>query len=127
MGEIMRTWIVLTVLLISGSAFAGEACDKPKNDFDGLYCLNKIYQQADKELNANYNILRPLLDNTGKSQLKHTQLLWQQSRNTNCSRHEGRHFLVDLQCATNTTISRLQFLQDRIRECKSAGCLNSKV
>jgi hypothetical protein len=32
------------------AARAQTACDKPRNDFDGLYCLSKIYQQADQDL-----------------------------------------------------------------------------
>ena len=123
----MKIRFFTAVLLVSGSALANEACDKPKNDFDGLYCLNKIYQEADKELNSNYQILVPLLNSVGKSQLKSSQLSWLRSRNSNCSRREGDSFLIDMQCATDTTISRLQFLQDRIRECKSSGCLNSKL
>ena len=123
----MKTLIFVSALFFSSSALAGEACDRPKNDFDGLYCLNKIYQEADKELNVNYKILVPLLDIAGKAQLKRSQLVWQRSRNSECSRQDGGSFLVDLQCATDTTISRSQFLQDRIRECKSSGCLNSRL
>ena len=123
----MKTLIFVSALFLSSSALAGEACDRPKNNFDGLYCLNKIYQEADKELNVNYKILVPLLDIAGKAQLKRNQLVWQRSRNSECSRQDGGSFLVDLQCATDTTISRSQFLQDRIRECKSSGCLNSRL
>ena len=123
----MKTLIFVSALFFSSSALAGEACDRPKNNFDGLYCLNKIYQEADKELNVNYKILVPLLDIAGKAQLKRNQLVWQRSRNSECSRQDGGSFLVDLQCATDTTISRSQFLQDRIRECKSSGCLNSRL
>ena len=123
----MKTLIFVSALFFSSSALAGEACDRPKNDFDGLYCLNKIYQEADKELNVNYKILVPLLDIAGKAQLKRNQLVWQRSRNSECSRQDGGSFLVDLQCASDTTISRSQFLQDRIRECKSSGCLNSRL
>ena len=123
----MKICITVAALLVSGSALAGEACDKPRNDFDGLYCLNKIYQEADKELNTNYKTLVPLLSSTGKAQLKSSQLLWQKSRNADFSRQDGNSFLINLQCATDTTISRSQFLQNRIRECKSSGCLDSKL
>ena len=123
----MKYPTLLLSLLASSITFAGEACDKPRNDFDGLYCLNKIYQEADRELNTNYKALIALLDTTGKARLKQTQLSWQKTRNAQCSRHDGDSFLVDLQCATDTTISQAQFLQDRIRECKSSGCLNSKL
>jgi len=43
-----------------------------------------------------------------------------------CWRGKGA-FYVNLQCATGTTIKRSQFLQDRLRECTSAGCQNSKL
>lgn len=119
--------MIAAALLFSGSVLAGQACDKPRNDFDGLYCLNKIYQEADKELNANYKILVPMLNSEGKALLKRSQLEWIKERNTNCSRHLEGSFLVDLQCATDTTIERSQFLQNRIRECKSSGCLNSRL
>ena len=111
----------------SCTVFSNSACDKPKNDFDGLYCLNKVYQEADNELNANYKKLTPKLDTEGKSALKAGQLAWITARNQNCSRREGEAFYVNLQCATRTTIERSQFLQDRFRECVSSGCQNSKL
>jgi len=123
----MKTSICIAAMLITGNAAAGSACDKPKNDFDGLYCLNKIYQESDKELNANYKALTTQLDKAGRIRLKRTQLAWMQDRNKDCARHDDDGFFVNLQCATDTTIDRAQFLQDRIRECKSAGCLNSKL
>lgn len=123
----MKNWILAPILAISGPVLAASACDKPHNDFDGLYCLNKIYQEADTELNTNYKALAPLLDADGKARLKAGQLAWMKTRNASCSRRDGNSFLVDLQCATDTTIARSQFLQDRLRECKSAGCLNSRL
>ena len=107
--------------------FANSACDKPRNDFDGLYCLNKVYQEADKELNDKYKQLSGKLDSAGKKALKAGQLAWMNERNQNCSRHEGEQFYVNLDCATATTIKRSQFLQDRLRECLSSGCQNSKL
>lgn len=123
----MRNTIFTLLVALPAFAFAQSACDNPRNDFDGLYCLNKIYQQADKELNANYKTLVPLLDSGGKSNLKRGQLAWIRERDASCSRHEADQFFVNLECATNTTIERSQFLQSRIRECKSSGCLNSRL
>ena len=125
--ETMKRLLLLALLSVSGAAFANSACDQPKNDFDGLYCLNKVYQEADKELNANYQKLAAKLDGAGKTGLKRGQLAWIQDRNKSCSKAEADRFYVDLQCATSTTISRSQFLQDRVRECSSAGCQNSKL
>lgn len=123
----MQRWIIALLLCAPSAAFANSACDKPVNDFDGLYCLNKVYQEADKELNENYKKLNEKLDDAGRKVLKTGQLAWMRERNQNCSRHEGEQFYVNLDCAADTTISRSQFLQDRLRECLSSGCQNSKL
>ena len=86
-----------------------------------------MYQEADKELNANYKKLSAQLDASGKQKLKSGQLAWIANRNQNCSKREASGFYVNLDCATQTTIERAQFLQDRVRECVSAGCQNSKL
>ena len=123
----MKKFMLALLVLASGSAFANSACDKPRNDFDGLYCLNKVYQEADKELNANYKKLAAQLDANGKQTLKSGQLAWISKRNKSCSKREASDFYVNLDCATQTTIERAQFLQDRVRECVSSGCQNSKL
>lgn len=123
----MKKMILAFLLCASSVAFANSACDKPKDDFDGLYCLNKVYQEADRELNENYKKLYAKLDNDGKKLLKSGQISWIDHRNEDCSRREDKGFFVNLDCATRTTIERSQFLQDRIRECSSSGCQNSKL
>ena len=123
----MKKLILALLVCASGSAFANSACDTPRNDFDGLYCLNKVYQEADKELNANYKTLAARLDANGKQALKSGQLSWISERNQSCSKKDGSGFYVNLDCATTTTIKRAQFLQDRVRECASSGCQNSKL
>ena len=123
----MKRWMVAVLMCAAGAAQANSACDKPKKDFDGLYCLNKVYQEADNELNGTYGKLAGKLDEDGKKRLKAGQLQWIEECNNNCSRREGSAFYVNLECATDTTIKRSQFLQDRMRECVSAGCQNSKL
>ena len=115
------------LMSFAGSALSNSACDKPRNNFDDMYCLSKVYQEADVELNKNYKKLMGKLDANGKTALKAGQIDWIKTRNNNCSRHEDDNFLVDLNCATQITIQRAQFLQDRYRECISAGCQNSKL
>jgi uncharacterized protein YecT (DUF1311 family) len=122
-----KNFVFVAALVLSSSALANSACDHPRNDFDDLYCLNKVYQQADAELNANYKKLVPKLDSSGTAALKKGQLAWINDRNSSCSMREKGGFYVDLNCATTMTISRAQFLQDRYRECVSSGCLNSKL
>jgi uncharacterized protein YecT (DUF1311 family) len=123
----MKKLLLALMCCSSSMAFANSACDKPKNDFDGLYCMNKVYQEADKELNDNYKKLSSVLSAGGKKTLKSGQLSWIDSRNTSCSKREATEFFVNLDCATSTTIKRSQFLQDRIRECTSSGCQDSKL
>jgi uncharacterized protein YecT (DUF1311 family) len=126
----MLTLKHLTLALLlgaSGTALGNSACDKPRDDFDGLYCLNKVYQEADRELNEHYKNLSAKLDKDGKAALKAGQLAWIDDRNQRCSRRDDSGFYVNLNCASTTTIQRSQFLQDRLRECVSAGCQNSKL
>ena len=125
--EDMKTPIGMALILAAGSAYANSACDRPHNDFDGLYCLNRVYQQADVDLNAAYKALDGKLDRTGRSALKAGEGQWMQQRNEQCSTRRDAAFLVDLQCATDTTIERTQLLQSRYRECVSSGCQNSKL
>jgi uncharacterized protein YecT (DUF1311 family) len=119
--------LCLLLLLSSGSALANSNCDNPRNDFDGLYCLNKVYQEADAELNAIYKQLVAKLDSKGKALLKSSQLQWMSRRNQECSKRENDEFFVNLDCATDSTIRRAQFLQNRLRECASSGCMNSRL
>jgi uncharacterized protein YecT (DUF1311 family) len=123
----MKNLYALLLLFLPVLAFANSACDRPQNNFDGLYCLNKVYQQADKELNDAYKKLKNQLDKNGSELLKAGQLVWIQQRNDNCSKLETGQFYVNLDCATNTTVERLRFIQDRSRECSSSGCQNSKL
>lgn len=122
----MKKTVFLVSILFSNVVFA-DNCDKPRDDFDGLYCLNKVYQEADKELNSVYKELRSLLNKNEKKALKKTQLGWIKKRNRNCSIKKNRAFYVNLACTTRTTINRTNVMRDRIRECKSTGCQPSKL
>lgn len=119
--------LLCILVLATAPAFANTACDNPRDDFDGLYCLNKLYQQADAELNSLYKKLRPALDAQGSARLKSGQLAWIEERNSKCSRRNEEGFFVNMACASSMTIKRAQFLQDRLRECQSTGCQNSKL
>ena len=119
--------LVLLALAFAGPALATSACDRVTNDFDGLYCLNKVYQQADADLNAAYKQLVARLDAAGRATLRKHQLQWMAERNVSCSMRKDGGFYVDLDCATRVTIDRTRFLQDRVRECISSGCMNSRL
>jgi uncharacterized protein YecT (DUF1311 family) len=119
--------VILTLSIVLSNIAIADNCDKPRDDFDGLYCLNKVYQQADKDLNKAYGELRGYLNKSEKSQLKKTQISWIEQRNNNCSLSQDNGFYVNLSCTTNTTVSRTNILNDRIRECKATGCQSSKL
>jgi len=122
-----RVLALFALLALSGPALADSACDHVTNDFDGLYCLNKVYQQADADLNAAYKQLVAKLDADGRATLRQHQLQWMAERNVSCSMRKDDAFYVDLDCATKLTIDRTRFLQDRVRECISSGCMDSRL
>jgi uncharacterized protein YecT (DUF1311 family) len=123
----MKHLLVLLALALGGPALADSACDHVTNDFDGLYCLNKIYLQADADLNTAYKTLVTKLDASGRATLRQHQLQWLAERNASCSMRKDGAFYVDLDCATRVTIERVRFLQDRGRECVSSGCMDSRL
>lgn len=122
-----RTRVGAVLILVLGlwpnsTAHAQQNCNRPTNDFDGLYCLNKVYLQADADLNAVYGKLRAALPVSARATLKTTQLAWIAQRNSRCSRRDASGFDVNLDCAADMTIARTNFLTDRYRECRSSGC-----
>ncbi|ABE74429.1 lysozyme inhibitor LprI family protein [Psychrobacter cryohalolentis] len=108
-------------------SWGAQNCDKPVNDFDGLYCLTKVYLEADKELNNSYSKLNKFLSSTQKSKLKRRQLAWMRDRNDQCSYHDEGGFYVNMDCATRTTIKRVNFLNERARECSAGSCRDSRL
>jgi uncharacterized protein YecT (DUF1311 family) len=123
----MKRLFLLLVLAVAGPALANPACDRIINDFDGLNCLNKLYQQADTDLNSAYKALVAKLDAGGRAILRQHQLQWMAERNVSCSMRKDEAFYVDLDCAKRVTIERTRFLQDRVNECISSGCMDSRL
>ena len=119
--------IYLFLLFYVVIPLSADNCENPKNDFDGLYCLNKLYVVADKDLNDSYKKLVGKLDSSMKNTLKISQRRWIESRNNECSWKDERGFYVNMQCATNKTVDRKNFLDERIRECIASGCQAGKL
>lgn len=126
--SVSTTFAVLSSfgLLLSTTASA-QNCDNTRNDFDSLYCLSKVYQEADKDLNTSYSKLVKQLNSNQKAILKRGQLAWMRDRNDRCSEYSGGSFLVDMRCATDTTTSRVNFLNERLRECRAGSCRTSRL
>ena len=121
----MQKLVALLVLLgISGISFANN-CENPRNTYDEVYCLNKVFASADRELNQNYQKLRGHLNQRQKNILKTAQLSWIRERDARCSDDEIQ--TVYVRCNLSETTSRNAWLRERIRECQTIGCQTQKL
>ena len=127
MGKTFLAIVTSAAFMFPMLSWGAQNCDKPVNDFDGLYCLTKVYLEADKELNNSYTKLNKILNSTQKSKLKRGQLAWIRERNDQCSYNDNEGFFVNMGCATRTTTSRVNFLNDRVRECAAGSCRDSRL
>ena len=114
--------IPLMLLFFSGAALA-DNCDSTRNTFDDVYCTNKLYADADRELKQNYQKLRGLLNAGQKATLKRAQLAWIRSRDAQCVEDDA----IDVGCRLSTTQERNNWLRERLRECKTVGCMSSRL
>ncbi len=119
--------VVGSLGLGSPASAASSRCDATQTGYDEVYCVNKVYHQADEDLNKTYQQLRARLNVDGRDTLKTRQLAWIADRDQTCSRTGAAGTTLELSCATGKTIKRTRFLQDRYRECISSGCLNSRL
>ena len=89
--------------------------------------IQKSYIEADKELNNSYAKLAKQLNSQQKSKLKRGQLAWIRERNDQCSYNNDEGFFVNMGCATRVTTERVNFLNDRVRECSAGSCRDSRL
>ena len=61
-------------------AHAQQNCSAVNNNFDSTYCLNKVFMQADSDLNSSYQKLRARLGPQGKERLLISQRRWTAAR-----------------------------------------------
>ena len=108
-------------------ALAASACSNPNTDFDQVYCYTKLFIQADADLNVVYKNLVAKLNADGRAALKKSELAWIKTRNGKCTESRSNDILVDLDCTVEQTVSRTNWLNDRLRECSASGCMNEKL
>jgi uncharacterized protein YecT (DUF1311 family) len=113
------------------SAFASLTwaanCDHTRNSLDAVHCSNMVYQKADQELNASYKVLMKALKPNDKTNLRASQRTWIRDRDRACTLHSvDMGEVIDSACLLDQTTSRTSWLNDRVRECKTVGCLSSK-
>lgn len=123
----MKSWVLVAACCLPLAAWAGEDCDQAQSDFDRYACLHRANQAAEQALGASYQELILLLDADGRARLRSHQLAWLRTRNAQCSQRKGTSVLIDPRCLTEVTEARTRFLQERIGECKGAGCRTDKL
>ena len=116
----------LSCFAFSGLVFA-ENCDHVRNTYDAVHCDNKVYANADNELNRNYQDLRKKLNTQQKNILKHSQLAWIRDRDRSCSGDSNAGEVIYTRCQLQKTQERNSWLTERIRECKTIGCKTSAL
>lgn len=115
--------LALSSLPLHSTAQAQNSCNYPVGTFDQVYCVNKVMLQADAEMNTVYQKLLKKLTSSAQQTLRQTQRDWMAKRDAECV--DG--YTVYVKCAHDMTVSRLNFLNDRLRECNAAGCQPSKL
>lgn len=121
--------LISAVIGLSLASLGAHAagCGKPRNAFDTVYCAGNLFSQTDKSLNQSYSELRKELNAEQQNILKQSQLAWIKERDSKCSREDNSGYFVNLDCAINMSQDRLDFIKERLRECKSTGCESSKL
>ena len=114
------------LLASSGAAWAGS-CDAPKTGFDNVYCFAKVYMDLDRQLNDNYAALMRQIGPAQKAALREGQRGWIGVRDAKCYAADGKANRLNIDCALTTTRRRIQFLSDRLAECRATGCNPGKL
>lgn len=112
--------------LWSGVSYA-ENCDQTRNSYDAVHCDNKVYANADNELNKIYKELRTKLNASQKTILKQSQLAWIRDRDSSCSSESNVGTVISTRCQLNKTQERNSWLRERLRECNTVGCKTNSL
>jgi uncharacterized protein YecT (DUF1311 family) len=124
---------VRQLLIAAGLACAvpslavAAGCDAPQTGFDNVYCFAKVYMDLDRQLNDSYVALMHAAKPAEKDLLRTGQRDWIALRNNQCYHPTGAGNAVNIDCALATTRSRIQFLSDRLAECRATGCNDARL
>lgn len=119
--------LALGLSMLCMTAYA-DNCDHARNSLDAVHCSNLVYQKADKELNATYKQLMQKLSTADKKTLRTAQLSWIKNRDKTCTMNSvDMGEVIDSACLLDQTTARTNWLNDRLRECKTVGCMRSKL
>lgn len=115
--------LLLFAALVSTNVFAADGCTNPKKPYDQTYCMAKLFLESDSELNQAYNNLMSVIPSDVKKQLVTAERNWIHYRDNSCTMGGT----IDVSCNFQVNKARLEYLQDRIRECKTGHCQNQLV
>ncbi|UWX64220.1 lysozyme inhibitor LprI family protein [Deinococcus rubellus] len=101
---------------------AQNKCEGDLTDFDAVYCYQKVFVQADKDLNTVYGKLMAALPGSAKNTLRTLQRTWIKNRDASSVIERDGFKYVSVDHATEMTVARGNELNDRLRECLSSGC-----
>ncbi len=123
----LKTVVALTAIAASSLAIADQ-CDGPTTAINGVYCKTKIFQKADTELNQSYKKLLGKLKPADKLTLRNSQRAWLRNRDETCTEQSvDVGAVVNAKCIVEQTNQRVSFLNDRLRECNTVGCIASHL
>lgn len=124
----MKKLLLGLALALVGFSAQADNCDHTRNSLDAIHCNNLVYQKADKELNSIYKQLRAKLNTTEKNTLRRAQVRWIKARDAECTMNSvDMGEVIDSRCLLDQTTERTNWLNDRLRECKTVGCMKSKL
>ena len=112
--------------MLSSLSFA-ENCDLTRNSYDAVHCDNKVYANADNELNKVYQQLRKKLNTSQKNVLKQSQLAWIRDRDASCTSQSNVGQVIATRCQLSKTQERNSWLRERLRECNTLGCKTNRL
>lgn len=105
-------------------AWAANECDRYRTSYDQTYCMSKIFLESDKELNSVYKDLRNIIGSPTKQELVKTQRSWITYRDNACQPQSGT---INVDCNYRVNKQRVDYLRDRLRECKAGTCRNDMI
>jgi soluble lytic murein transglycosylase len=124
-------WVYRALLsagfLLLAATGARADCTSASSPFDQVYCDIQVFHQADHQLNTDYADLAKMLNPAEKSSLRSAEIAWIKDRNDKCTMTQDGYDFVAMDCATDETSARDDFIKARARECSSTGCVDSEL
>lgn len=117
MNTLCKLFCAAGLSLASVAALA-DNCDTARNTFDEFYCKDKLYIQADKDLNKAYGELMKALPSASKT-LKSVQLEWMRGRDSQCIEERDDEIVLFVNCRLRKTVEQTNFYKTACANVKA--------